>query len=463
MRARLTVLLCAAAALAGCGAERPRPAASAPNILIIVTDDQRLDQMDVMPRTRELFGREGVRFSNAYDETPLCCPSRASIFTGRYTHNHGVGGNAPADVARLDLDTTMQHLLHRAGYQTGIAGKFFNAWDLSKAPPDFDRWAITTAGYRNAPFQVDGDKRTIKQYSTDYIGDRALQMLHQFQRDPSRPWFLYVAPFAPHFPYLPDAGDATAPVPPQHFGPAVHERDLSDKPPELSEGLKKDPFGFSQAYVGELQKRTLLPVDRLVARLLAAVGAKRSTLAIFISDNGYLLGEHGIIENKAVPYPESVHVPMYMRWPGHVKPGTVDDRFALNADIAPTVLAAAHVKPLTDPPPDGRPLTGPARRDTLFLESSRFNEAIETGGRVAGVIPAWASIISGRLQYTQWYARDNRTVSFRELYDLRRDPDELQNLLPGGRASQAPRVTRLAQRLEKLRSCRGTAGPAACP
>lgn len=109
-----------------------------PNILLIVTDDQRADALGYMPATKRLFRKGGTTYAEAYSTTPLCCPSRASIMTGRYVHNHGVLRNE--DAAALDHDTTLQAYLQKAGYQTALSGKFLNSWPLAEAPPFFDRW-----------------------------------------------------------------------------------------------------------------------------------------------------------------------------------------------------------------------------------------------------------------------------------------------------------------------------------
>src|SRR5919106_3164860 len=116
-----------------------------PNILIIVTDDQRADMMWMMPRTMRWFGARGTEFPEASVATPLCCPSRASIMTGRYVHNHGVADNSSPTL--LDQASTVQRYLRRAGYHTGYADKYLKAWNLHIDPPSFDRWAIQTQGY----------------------------------------------------------------------------------------------------------------------------------------------------------------------------------------------------------------------------------------------------------------------------------------------------------------------------
>ena len=167
---------------------------------MILTDDQRLDgTMAVMPQTLQWFEAGGTRFNNAFANTPLCCPSRASLFSGRYAHNHGVATNDSA--AALDQRFTIQAYLKATGYRTGIFGKYFNAWNLFRNPPSFDDWAIFTAGY--SPFRVNerGTVKTITQYATSYIRDNAVSFIEASENQDATPWFLEVATTAPHAPF----------------------------------------------------------------------------------------------------------------------------------------------------------------------------------------------------------------------------------------------------------------------
>jgi arylsulfatase A-like enzyme len=183
-----------------------------PNILVIVTDDQRWDQQPLMRLTNQLFGGGGTTFTNAFAETPLCCPSRSSIMTGKYTHNHGVRGNDTTNLSHLDHSQTVQKALGDSGYQTGILGKYFNDWQLKNNPPYFDRWSIMRAGYRNTTFNVDGTLQNVAQYTTDFLSDQGVSMMDAFAQRPDKPWFMYVAPSAPHWPYWQDDEDVNTPV-----------------------------------------------------------------------------------------------------------------------------------------------------------------------------------------------------------------------------------------------------------
>jgi arylsulfatase A-like enzyme len=177
-------------------------ASQPPNVLFIVTDDQRVETLDVMPRTRELFDDQGTHFPNAHATTPLCCPSRSSILTGRYAHNHGVKRNNQGPL--LDHSTTIERHLQEAGYKTGIFGKLLNNWTITESPPYFDRWSIfNNAPYTNFRVNEQGEIKTISDYATSYVAQEATEFVEEAEQEDGRPWFLYVAPTAPHEPFTP--------------------------------------------------------------------------------------------------------------------------------------------------------------------------------------------------------------------------------------------------------------------
>jgi arylsulfatase A-like enzyme len=430
----------AAVPVAAPAAEPPR----SPNVLLVVTDDQRADTLDVMPRTRQWLGRGGTTFEQAYVTTPLCCPSRSSILSGRYAHNHGVQTNG--DAARLDQRTTLAARLQRKGYQTAISGKFLLSWDLETPPPHFDRWAVTNGtNYHGDLFSVDGQERRVTRYSTTFIGERALEYLDHFEQDDDRPWFLYVAPQAAHKPFRAEPRYAGAPVPPWRPGPGVAEGDRSDKPAWVQH------WGFRDGRrLRAEQLRTLLSADDMMASLhhrLVELGEERDTLVIFTSDNGYQWGEHGL-RSKSLPYTESVRVPFLMRWPGRVREGRANRRLVSLADIAPTVLSAAGVRvDPTEPPLDGRSLLASRGRPHLLVEYHQDPFF---------PYPSWASLRGKGFAYTEWYGDDHETIVFREYYNLRRDPAENENLLGDGYPdNDPPNVAWLSAELARARRCAG--------
>lgn len=464
MRRAPSFVLLPALALSGAqyapAASAPTPAAAPrPNVLVIVTDDQApMEALRVMPQTRRWFRKRGTRFPRAFVTTPLCCPSRASIFTGRYAHNHGVVDNHNA--LRLDQTTTVQRALRETGYFTALAGKFLNRWPTERPPPHFDRWASyspldLTRPYFDAEFNLDGQVREVRGYTTDFLARRSAAFLRWFdEQNDARPWLLYVTPFAPHGPHQPAPRHKRAPVPKWRPLPSAFEGDRSDKPPFLrARSVKVKTI----KRIRKRQMRTLMAVDEMVGRLFRALGRleeRGNTLSFFLSDNGYTWGDHGWID-KRLAYTPSIKVPFLARWPGRLAAGGADPRFVTNVDIAPAILAVAGAP--APEPLDGRSLFAPGGRSRLFFE---FHSDVE------GPIPTWTSIRTARAQYVEY--RDDRTgaVTFREYYDLVDDPHQLENLLADDDPSNDPSPDELAAlrvQLARDARCEGTHGPFACP
>jgi DNA-binding response OmpR family regulator/arylsulfatase A-like enzyme len=412
-------------------------AAPQPNILIFLTDDQR-EGVEVMPQMRTWLKAGGTRYANAFATTPLCCPSRASIFTGRYVHNHGVTSNTVPQV--LDQETTMQYYLDRAGYRTGILGKYMNSW-RNRNPPHFDTWAIFSSAqrsYTGGEWNIQGTIQTVSEYATKFIGDRASSFLNSGS---DQPWFLFLAPPNPHAPYQAQAKYQDAAVPPWNCNPAVLESDRSDKPLYVREFSASCEEGKS---VRIRQLRTLMSVDDLIQRVLTklqATGELNNTLVLFLSDNGYLWSEHGL-GGKRHAYLQSIRIPMFARWTGHIAAGVVDQGLVANIDVAPTVLEAAGLTPTT--PMDGRSLLSGEPRNRILAEYWRSGQWPDSA------IPEWASLFRRSGHYVEYYDSDGAIV-FREYYGLASDPWELSNLFspPSGWHKQ----------LAADRNCRG----ASCP
>ena len=455
MHKRLVALVAALMTLGGVAAGSGQtqgllPEAERPNILIIVVDDQRLGTLDVMPNVVSGFGGAGTEYTNAFVTTPLCCPSRGSIFTGRYAHNHHVAANAGHAVQSLDQKTTLAYYLKRAGYRTGIFGKYFNPWPLDRRPPYFDRYAVTNFNYYDAKFNVQGRRRIIERYSTDFISDKAAGFIKD-GAEVDEPWFLYVAPNAAHAPYTPERKYASAPVPAFTPDRANTEKDRSDKPAWVR-GQKAT--SRSAAKVRRAQLRTLMSVDDMVGRLdqiLEETGQSDNTLAVFVSDNGYFWGEHGL-DDKRSPYLPSIRVPMFVRWPGRVAAGATDGRMVANIDIAPTVLEATGISP--DHSVDGNSLFGLETRDDLLIEYFQDDAPFDR-------VPDWAGIHTSDYQYVEYYSPRGKVI-FREYYDLVSDPYQLANLIRDGDESNdltQAELKALSNRVAASRNCSG----ATCP
>jgi arylsulfatase A-like enzyme len=422
-----------------------------PNVLIIITDDQRADMMKFLPRTEKTFGRKGVEFTQAFAPTPLCCPARASIMTGQYAHNSGV--RRQSDGPAINQDHTMQHYLNEAGYQTALVGKYLNNWPLVVPPPNFDRFAVGKH-YRDVSFNVDGRIVRITKYVPDYLGNKAVNLLRRFDEDDDRPWFMMLTPSTPHIPATPAPRHKNVRLPRWMGNPATGEEDLSDKPPIFyNDGRPDEAEAKPQLKTYEKMARSLLAGDDLVLKVFNAMRELKegsNTLAFFISDNGYALGEHAL-SRKRKPYPIASQVPLFMRWPdGLSRRGVADDRLVANIDILPSVLQAAGLSPASGHVLDGNSLQGTQRRSRILLEDFQGNGAHH-----------WASVLSDEEQYTEYYEADGERI-FQEYYDVLADPWRLTNTLGDDdpvNDPSPPTLQRLANQLAADRECAGSNCP----
>ncbi len=355
-------------------------AATAPNILIINTDDQRSPEtLAVMPKVQRLFQEAGTTYLNGMVSTPLCCPSRSSLFSGRYSHNTGILGNGfPQAVKAFDQDATIQGYLGAGGYQTAMVGKYLTTVPLMDSPRNWDHWAHTTGGYVNVPFNVDGTYRSTTGYVSQYMTSYSRTFLQDFEAADDQPWLLYVAPQAPHWDYRPSPKYKDAPVPEPVKPPSWNEPDTTDKPPWV-QWYADIP---EADYLNERAKmlRTLMSVDDMTGSIfkqLRQLDETRDTLAIFMSDNGYLWAEHSL-DGKRYPYLESSEVPFIVRWPGHVAEGVESPELVAQIDLLPTALEASGVTPDLTYPLDGQSLVTappPERGAPGVLQEQRLRTA----------------------------------------------------------------------------------------
>ncbi|MEV0455057.1 sulfatase-like hydrolase/transferase [Catellatospora methionotrophica] len=442
----LAAALAGLAALGGGPAPRTAHAAAAPqarpNVLLVVLDDARPEGMDALPQTMAWLA-DGTAYPNTVAATPSCGPSRASLLSGRYAHNHGVLHQA--DVGKLDHTGTLEHTLQAAGYATAAVGKFTNNWPLAQTPPGFDRSALTGGGYTGATFLVDGVRRHVP-YSTTFIGQQVNRYLDGFEADDAQPWFMYAGFTAPHAPWIPEPqyADRTFDWTP---GPAVGEADRSDKPAYVRR------HRASRAQADEIrlgQLRTLLSVDDALARVRAhldRLGERENTLVVLVSDNAKFWGEHGLDE-KFMPYAAAYRVPLFLSWPGRIARGS-DGRLASTVDVTPTVLAATGLT--AGYPLDGHDLRGGVRRTATLLE---YWQDSHNGG-----YPTWAShVVPGERQFSRYTDPAGRPLA-QEYYDLAADPAELVNLLGDADRGNDPDVTADAATLTAWQTCVG----ASCP
>jgi N-acetylglucosamine-6-sulfatase len=460
-------LLAVALVLGGCGASAEPGQQTKPNVLVLLTDDQTVESMRVMAGVRAELGASGTTFEQSFVSNPLCCPSRATLYTGQYSHNHGVIGNRAPEggYGRLDKSEWLPVWLQRAGYHTVHIGKFMNRYGIdsppTEVPPGWNEWytSVDPSTYSFTEYQLNenGVVSSGGGYSTDDYTERAVDAVERLAPS-ADPFFLSVAYLAPHSgrPAESDdpAGLATPMPAPRHRdafaaealpdSPAFDEADVSDKPsfvrrlPRLS---AERTAAITEMYRQELE--SLLAVDEGVVRVVDALrsaGELDNTLILFTSDNGFFHGEHRVPYGKVMVYEPSIRVPLILRGPG-VPAGERRRQLVTNADLAPTILEAAGAVP-AGRVPDGRSLF-PLMRDRglawgreLLVEGAPGFQAV-----------AYAALRNDRFVYAE---HDNGE---RELYDLRRDPDQLENAI--GLRRYAAIEARLAERLAALSACAG--------
>jgi N-acetylglucosamine-6-sulfatase len=418
------------------------------NVIVIVTDDQSKTLLNrkAMPFLARRAGRARgwVRLTRGFVNTPLCCPARAAILSGRYGHNSGVIDNKAG--AKLNERKTIAAKLDAAGYRTALMGKYLNGYPFGRGqyvPRGWDRWyAFKHTGGAYFDYELNENGTLVhygsapRDYSTDVLASKAVR----FIRRSRQPFFLYWAPKAPHGPAIPA---------PRHEGalsglrmprrPNFSEEDVSDKP-RYVRGLPPRHYRGARKFY-RAQARTLLAVDdavRAMVRALKRSGRLDRTVIVFTSDNGFLAGAHRL-GGKLSPYEESVNVPFVVRFPG--ARGRSERGLASNVDLAPTFadLAGARLRR------DGRslvPLLANRERrwrKRVLLEWRGSNRHAESDINV----PKFWGLRSLRYKYVEYRTGE------RELYDLRRDPYELRNRIGSGRYRDVRR--RLARQLDRLR------------
>ncbi len=481
-----------------------KPPAKRPNVVLILTDDLDKSLMPYMPNTTSLIRDQGASFENFYVEQSSCCPSRASILSGLYAHNHGVIGNVWPEGGYDRWKETKQGddlpvWLDRSGYRNAMLGKYFNEYpyhpgdhlsDAMKAelrafvPPGWQSWASPVQGnayaqdhYRlNVNGTVDADFR--EDYLDSWLGQRAADLVDgsdgfDFAEGGQ---FIYYASYSPHTPYAyPEELEGT-------FADAQYPRT-----PDFDEADVTDKFGLTrtrraltasdEATIDETFRkrvRSVQVLDQTVAQLVQELtdqGALDNTYLVFTSDNGYIMGNHRREIGKYNQFQGTVNVPFYVRGPG-ITPGSTYDDVAGNIDIAPTIAEIAGA-----PTPDvdgvsllprlhGGPqlsrkffLLGRALTPTNTTTSNGLEEAPENyvEDSRSSQLNDFTGVTNGRyklIRYTH--------LPHEELYDLNKDPYELNNLLAGGEASYAAMskqgrdaVDTLRAALDRLISCAG--------
>jgi N-acetylglucosamine-6-sulfatase len=433
-RLGLTMVLLAGALIALSGSSEPVAAAQKkPNVVIILTDDQRYDSLSVMPKVQNLLVDHGVQFNQGFVVNSLCCPSRTSILTGNYSHTTGIWRDNPpfggyeSFSRNGDEQSTLATWLHADGYHTALFGKYLNGYEDYAAagviPPGWDSWnAFDRANYYdyrafvNNRFKEFGKRP--RDYSTEVIGNEASDYIQKTKS----PFFMYFAPYAPHRPAIPARrNDNTFRNLKPYRSPSYNEGNVTDKPEWFQKHVKRLGAKRQEAVQNfrRRQYQTLISADNAVGKIvdsLSKAGELDNTIIFFLSDNGIMWGDHRWT-GKKVAYEGSIRVPYVVRYDPLTSHGSVDQtHMVLNIDIAPTIVQLAGAKA---PQMDGQSLvplldgTADTWRHDFLIEHLSKNKA--------QLPPTYCAVRSEDFLYV-YYADGEE-----ELYNLNQDPDELRN------------------------------------
>jgi arylsulfatase A-like enzyme len=440
-----------------------------PNIVFIMTDDQDVGTMRYMPRVQELLADQGVTFENSFVTSPICAPSNATALTGQYNFHHGILNNLYPTGGALKFmeageQSTLATWLDDAGYHTGRVGKYLVQYpqDTTYVPPGWDEWYQSYDGFSSFFGYRMNENGTVVQYGTDeedYITDvftgHAVDFIDRAEANDAQPFFLALTTTTPHSGSAPNGPPTPAP---RHVGmfagataprtPSFNEADVSDKPPPI----RNFPL-LSEAQIAaidsEYQARleALQSLDEGIGRIidtLAARGELENTYIVFTSDNGYHLGQHRFLNGKFQVYEEDIRVPLIIRGPG-VEAGATRGQMAVNIDLAPTMARWAGAT--ADRVMDGQSLTpllgqgGETQnwRTDFLVELYRHLPPAQNGD----VIKALRTEHETYVEYRS---------GPRELYDLRTDPYQLQNLYA---TADPAHIADLSRRLAELAASSG--------
>ncbi|GAA1928829.1 sulfatase family protein [Nocardioides hwasunensis] len=431
-----------------------------PNIVFVLTDDMRDDDLDHMPITQSLLVDQGMEFTDAISPHPLCCPARAQLVTGQYAQNNGVQHNRGVHGGFQALDPTQEAStwFRDAGYHTSFTGKFLNGYGPHDVrPAGWTRWdALTRGVYDYVNFSMTGDGTPTRyegDYITSVIEDHANRAIRDFAATDD-PFVVYAWHVAPHYRITPEGGRSLPPAAPQDRGtfrhqrpasfddPAFNEVDVSDQPRYLRNADPVLPEEVEAEDTARLE--ALQSVDRAVGSLVRTLqdeGELDHTYIVFSSDNGYSLGEHRYV-GKDVLTDEALQVPLVVRGPG-IAPGTTSDLPVTLVDLPATLADLAGVRPQWT-------IDGTSLAPTLLGDGSqefRDTTLVQTG-RTLG--DGWSHRGVRTERYV--YGTDGHDAF---LYDHLVDPDEMTNVVDDPRYAGVRDA--LEQRRTQMVACAGTA------
>ncbi|MCZ6674776.1 MAG: sulfatase [Verrucomicrobia bacterium] len=423
--------------------------ADRPNILVILVDDLRWDEIACAghPFVRtpgiDRIAQEGARFRNAFCTTPLCSPARANLLTGQYTHRHGIANNTNRSEQSHQL-MTFPRILHENGYETGYIGKWHMGNDDTPRP-GFDYWACMAGQGTSFDPILNENGRHIQStgHTTDVLNDRAVRFV---RRERKKPFCLYLSHKALH-PELIQFDDGSVSDPSgSKFLPAERHKQLyanapiprrinvTDTPedkPALNRKIMGLPLLSQDTGTGDetilARLRMLAAVDEGVQQLFIALeetGQLDTTVILLLSDHGYWNGEHGLSVERRLAYEEGIRIPFLARFPPVINPGILIDEFALSIDLAPTLLDLANVE--TKHTMDGRSLAGLLKG--MVMDDWRSSFLIEY--QTDNVHPRLLNMGYKALRTTRYkFIQYNELEGMDELYDLKSDPYEMQNCI----------------------------------
>jgi N-acetylglucosamine-6-sulfatase len=449
-----------------------------PNIIFILIDDLRWDELGcaghpfIKTPNIDRIAKEGAMFRNAFMTTPLCSPSRASFLTGQYAHTHGITDNVDRSAASHQL-VTFPLLLHRSGYATAFIGKWHMGNDDTQRP-GFDRWVSFKGQGSYIDPEINEDGKDVKpgRYITDLLTGYAVEFI---KRRHDKPFLVYLAHKAIH-PEVMQHGDGSVNLAEaERFIPAERHRNLyaGEKIPRRPSAMRP-PTGKPslQRRIGDLPSlgantgtpdeavlgrlRSLMAIEEGVGDILKALEETAqldNTVIVLTSDNGYFYGEHGLSVERRLAYEESIRMPLLVRYPKAIKAGTVRDEFALNIDLAPTLLELAGVN--APAAMQGRSLVpflkgaSPVWRNSFLIEyysDKVFPRVLKMG---------YKAVRDRRWKYIHYLELEGMD----ELYDLKTDPYEMKNVIhEPGAAHTLDEMKQEMGRLLKETSANATSG-----